>query len=69
MISIQTHNTESMRQEAELIDSGKYIRFSSPALLGREAILRTYSTDGEKARKNGLEQIKLTPAEQRATGI
>jgi hypothetical protein len=54
---------------AELIDNGKNIRFSSPALLGRKAILRTYSTDWEKARKNGLEQIKLTPAEQKATGI
>lgn len=54
---------------AELIDNGKNIRFSSPALLGRKAILRTYSTDWEKARKNGLEQIPLTPAEQKATGI
>ncbi|MBA4074588.1 MAG: hypothetical protein C0508_06060 [Cyanobacteria bacterium PR.023] len=54
---------------AELIDHGKNIRFSSPALLGRKAIARIYSTDWEKARKNGLEQIPLTPAEQKATGI
>lgn len=54
---------------AELIDHGKNIRFSSPALLGRKAIARTYSTDWEKARKNGLEQIPLTPAEQKGTGI
>ena len=53
---------------AELVDNGKNIRFSSPALLGRKAILRTYSTDWEKARKAGLEQIRLTPAEQKATG-
>jgi hypothetical protein len=50
---------------AESIDTGKNIRFSSPALLSRKAILRTYSTDWEKARKNGLEQIKLTPVEQK----
>ena len=58
-----------MRQEAELIDSGKYIRFSSPALLGREAILRTYSTYWDEAKKHGHEHIQLTPAEQKATGI
>lgn len=50
---------------AELIDNGKNIRFSSPALLGRKAILRKYSTDWEKAQKNGLEQFPLTPAEQK----
>jgi len=54
---------------AVLIDNGKNIRFSSPALLGRKAIIRTYSTDWEKARKNGLEQIQLTPAEQKVSGI
>jgi hypothetical protein len=54
---------------AELIDNGKNIRFSSPALLGRKAIVRTFGTDWEEARKNGLEQIKLTPAEQKVTGI
>jgi hypothetical protein len=55
--------------KAELIDNGKKIRFSSPALLGRKAIVRTFSTDWEKARKNGLEQIQLTPAEQIASSI
>ncbi len=54
---------------AELIDQGKNIRFSSPALLGRKAIARIYSTEWEKAQKNGLEQIPLTPAEQKGTGI
>ena len=54
---------------AELIDKGKNIRFSSPALLGRKAILRTYSTDWAEAKKHGHEHINLTPAEQKATGI
>lgn len=53
----------------ELIDHGKNIRFSSPALLGRKAITRTYSTDWDKARKNSYESIDLTPAEQKATGV
>lgn len=53
---------------AKLIDSGKSIHFSSPALLGRKAIERTYSTDWDKARKNGLEHIQLTPAEQKVSG-
>ncbi len=54
---------------AELIDIGKNIQFSSPALLGRKAILRTYSTDWDEAKKHGHEHIQLTPAEQKATGI
>lgn len=54
---------------AELIDSGRNIRISSPALLGRKAIMRIYSTDWDNARKNGLEHIQLTPAEQKVTGI
>ena len=54
---------------AELIDSGRNIRISSPALLGRKAIMRSYSTDWDKARKNGLEHIQLTPAEQKVTGV
>ena len=54
---------------AELIDHGKNIRFSSPALLGRKAVFRTYSTNWDEAKKNSHEHINLTPAEQRATGI
>ncbi|MBP9092615.1 hypothetical protein KBI23_16455 [bacterium] len=54
---------------AELIDNGKNIQFSSPALLGRKAILRTYSTDWNEAKKHGHEHIQLTPVEQKATGI
>jgi len=54
---------------AELINSGKNIRLSSPALLGRKAVFRTYSTDWVEAKKHGHEHIGLTPAEQKATGI
>jgi hypothetical protein len=54
---------------AELIDHGKNIRFSSPALLGRKAIARTYSTDWEKAQENGFESTDLKPAKQRASSI
>jgi hypothetical protein len=52
---------------AELTDGGKNIRLSSPALLGRKAILRTYSTDWVEAKKHGHEHIGLTPAEQKGS--
>ena len=54
---------------AELIDSAKNIRLSSPALLGRKAVFRTYSTDWDEAKKHGHEHINLTPADQKATGV
>jgi hypothetical protein len=54
---------------AEFIDGGKNIRLSSPALLGRKAVFRTYSTDWVEAKKHGHEHIDLTPAEQKAKGI
>ncbi len=64
LISLQP----ALTANAELIDSGKNIRFISPALLGRKAIERTYSTEWDQARKNGHEHIQLTPAEQKAPG-
>lgn len=54
---------------AELIDHGKNIRFSSPALLGRKAVFRTYSTDWDEAKKHGHEHIGLTQAERKATSF
>ncbi len=60
LISVQP--TESA--EAEMIDGGKNIRFTSPALLGRKAIVRTYSTDWDKASRLQEEIIELTKAEQ-----
>ncbi|CAN5404989.1 hypothetical protein BH11CYA1_BH11CYA1_45490 [soil metagenome] len=60
LISVQPADTA----EAKVIDGGKHIFFSSPALLGRKAIERTYSTQWEEARKNGNEVIVLTKAEQ-----
>ncbi|CAN5176518.1 hypothetical protein BH11CYA1_BH11CYA1_45790 [soil metagenome] len=51
--------------KAELIDDGKKIQFTSPALLGRKAIVRTFSTDWVEARKNGYEIIELTKEEQK----
>ena len=49
----------------ELINNGKNIRLTSPALLGRKAVFRTYSTDWVEAKKHGHEHIGLTPAEQK----
>ena len=51
--------------KAELIDDGKKIQLTSPALLGRKAIVRTFSTDWVEARKNGFEIIELTKEEQK----
>lgn len=51
--------------KAELIDDGKKIQFTSPALLGRKAIVRTFSTDWVEARKSGYEIIELTKEEQK----
>lgn len=50
----------------ELVDGGKQIRFSSPALLGRKAIVRYYSTKWDEALKK-YESIALTSTEQAAS--
>ncbi len=51
--------------EAELSKDGKTIHFTSPALLGRKAIVRTYSTDWDEALKKSHEIIELTREEQK----
>lgn len=51
--------------EAELSKDGKTIHFSSPALLGRKPIVRTYSTDWDEALKKSNEIIELTREEQK----
>ncbi len=51
--------------EAGLSKDGKTIHFTSPALLGRKAIVRTYSTDWDEALKKSHEIIELTREEQK----